>query len=267
MLKNRLILVEGLPCSGKSTAAKYLAEHFEMTAVDEGTCNHPADYEFHAFLDEKAVNAFPEAERRMILEVSVSLMNGHLVPLAAFQETPLFTRLLQYKIYDFLPWETEKPLMLGKWRSFVSLIGDKRYVFNCVFLQNPMCETMMRFNMTQTESAAYISEIAEIIRPLDPVVVYLRNSHIADSIRAALPERGEEWRKAVVDYHCSGAYGRAHALSGFDGYIAALEERQRRELAVLAELNIPYLIADDPQADWGAAYSFLTERLAALSAD
>lgn len=266
-MQHRLILTEGLPCSGKSTAAAFIAKQFGMTAVDEGTGDHPADYEFHAFLDEAALAGFSGAERRQILKAAEPRMNGYLVPLAAFRETPLFARLLPFKIYDFLPWETEKPLMLDKWRRFVSGIGTRRYVFNCVFLQNPMCETMMRFNQTPAESAAYIGEIAEIISPLNPVVVYLRNSRIADSIRAALPERGEEWRNAVTDYHCNGGYGKAHGLTGFDGYIAALEERQSRELAILEKLDIPHLYLFDPQEDWDAAYRTLTERLTAMSAD
>ena len=52
-MKHRLIIVEGLPCSGKSTAARFLAEQCGMTFVDEGTGAHPADYENHAFLTKK----------------------------------------------------------------------------------------------------------------------------------------------------------------------------------------------------------------------
>ncbi|CCY19212.1 putative uncharacterized protein [Eubacterium sp. CAG:786] len=57
-----------------------------------------------------------------------------------------------------------------------------------------------------------------------------------------------------MDYHCNGGYGKAHGLSGYDGYISALEERQRRELEFLPQLPVNYLILDDPQRDWNAAY-------------
>ena len=127
-------------------------------------------------------------------------------------------------------------------------------MLNCVFLQNPMCETMMRFGMTEAESAGYIREIADIIRPLEPFVVYLKIAEIQPRIQAALPERGEEWLNAVVDYHCGGGYGKALGLTGMEGYISALEERQRRELRILESLGVPHVIVEDPFRDWQKAY-------------
>ena len=55
-MANRLYIIEGLPCSGKSTTSAFVAEILKqkhnVCYVDEGSGNHPADYEFHAFLDE-----------------------------------------------------------------------------------------------------------------------------------------------------------------------------------------------------------------------
>jgi len=238
----KLIIVEGLPCSGKSTAAKFIAEKLGFTAVDEGTCAHPADFEFHAFLKSDELGSFSQEEQNIINKVAQHFSDGIIVPLGSF-EGELFNRLLQHKVYDFLPWETEKPVMLEKWRSFAKTAG-KGYVFNCVFLQNPMCETMMRFGFDEDASAAYINEIYSIIKPLSPVIAYLKTDSIAENIRAALSERGEEWLNAVIDYHCSGEYGKANGLSGFEGYISALEERQRREIRILEKLNIPHIIVD-----------------------
>ena len=51
-MRHRLILVEGPPCSGKSTVSARIAAALADTArvrfVDEGTGNHPADWEYHA---------------------------------------------------------------------------------------------------------------------------------------------------------------------------------------------------------------------------
>ena len=260
----KLIIVEGLPCSGKSTVSKHIADVLGMEFTDEGSGDHPADYEFHAFLSENELAEFQPDEQELILAAAKKRCGGYIVPIGSFCGD-LFDRLLTHKIYDFLPWETEKPLMLDKWRSFTeSAASSAGHVFNCVFLQNPMCETMMRFGFNSSVSEGYIREIYDIIRPLKPFVVYLKTDNIAAEVKRAVPERGEEWLNGVIDYHCGGEYGKSLMLSGFEGYVSALEERQRRELAILGHLGIDSIVIENFKNDSQKAYD---EILAALSAE
>jgi len=238
-MKNKLFIIEGLPCSGKSTTSAYVAELLReignVCFVDEGTGNHPADYEFHAL-----VPAGVQGDERTI--VSLSQYSGE-----------EFERFLQYKIYDFLPWETEMPVMLDKWRCFTEEAeDDTTYVFNCVLLQNPMCETMMRFGFSEKESLNFIERIAEIVLPLNPAVIYLKNDDISESVKKAAVTRNG-WLDAVIDYHINGAYGKSIGASGFDGYISCLKERQERELRILKKLPLKSLVLDNPQRDWQTA--------------
>ena len=239
MMNHRLYIIEGLPCSGKSTISAYVAEllkqHGSVCFVDEGAGDHPADYEFHAL----APAGMLSEESRI---VSLKDYSGEILE-----------RLLQYKIYDFLPWETEKPLMLEKWRQFVRTAEENTiYVFNCVLLQNPMCETMMRFGFNQEESRQYIAQIAEIIRPMNPVVIYLKNDDNADSVRKSSAER-PGWLDSVIDYHAQGVYGKSIGAEGFDGYISCLAERQKRELRILSTLPVESLVLENLQRAWRAA--------------
>lgn len=249
----RLYITEGLPCSGKSTTARYISGLTGGRLYDENCGCHPADYEFSAFIPEDS-GEFSGEELRQLEKGAEHVPGGIVVPLNTLSGE-LFDRALKFKLYDFLDWETEYPVMLHKWRSFAQSAGDGVNVFNCVLLQNPMCETMMRFNFPQERSLEYISAICREIQPLEPVVVYLKSARIRENILSALPERGEDWLNGVTDYHCGGGYGKAHGLSGFDGYISALEERQRRELEILKALPVKSLILDEPQQDWNAAYS------------
>lgn len=246
-MKHRLFIIEGLPCSGKSTISAFVAEHLNshtaVCFVDEGTGDHPADYEFHAL-----------APAGLLSEQT------QIVPLAQFSGE-MFDKLLPYKIYDFLPWETEQPLMLDKWRRFLQHTApDTTYVFNCVLLQNPMCETMMRFGFSEAVSLSHIQQICQIIAPLNPVVIYLKNSEIAKAVQKAAPER-PGWLDAVIDYHTNGAYGKGISATGLEGYIRCLQDRQERELRILPQLPVASIVLEDPQRDWNSAYEAIRRYL------
>lgn len=68
---NRLIIVEGLPCSGKSTTAKHIAESIKAHFYDEGCGDHPADHEFHAFIKSAELSSFSSEEQALIKQKSV----------------------------------------------------------------------------------------------------------------------------------------------------------------------------------------------------
>lgn len=249
-MEKRLFIIEGLPCSGKSTTSSFvaslLAQKGKICFVDEGTGNHPADYEFHALAPAGFVSGKEEI-------ASLSQFSGE-----------MFDKLLQYKIYDFLPWEIEMPLMLDKWREFVLTSNESiAYIFNCVLLQNPMCETMMRFGFSENESEKYINEIAKIIKPMNPVVVYLKNTDIAASIEQTAKER-PGWLENVINYHVNGSYGKQIGAEGFDGYIRCLKERQERELRILDNLPLKKLIVNNPQTDWNSAQETIKTYLMTL---
>lgn len=268
-MKNRIFIVEGLPCTGKSTTSKYIADLLKQKGyaarwVDEGTGHHPADYEFHSFMTEEEINRMSEQEQADIFKAAKQQEGGFIIPLEQLQGE-LLEKVSAYKIYDKLPWERENKVMIKGWRDFIHQISKEEiYVFNSCLLQNPMCETMVRFNLPYGLSKGYIKHLFYEIRELNPIVIYLSQTQAADRIASVAEERGAEWLRMVIDYHVNGLYGRAHHLQGFEGYITCLEERQKREINILAELDTPHMIIEDPYTDWERTYGKLADYIERL---
>lgn len=265
-MKHKLFIVEGLPCAGKSTTSKFIADLLKgrghnVKWVDEGTGFHPADYEFHSYLTEEDLEQFSVKDKNELIKSSVKENEGYIVELNKFHGE-LFEKVLQYKIYDFLPWEKENKIMIDGWQKFINTAEkDTIYVFNCCFLQNPMCETMMRFGFDYEISRQYISSIWQIIKELNPIIIYLSEYNISEKIKTHSDERGREWLNSVIDYHLNGIYGKSLMMDGYDGYISCLEERQRRELKILLDINCEHLLLHNASDDWNNAYRIIGEYL------
>ena len=110
-MKNKLIIVEGLPSTGKSTTAKYVATELNFNFFDESDDNHPADYIFSAYITNNQLNKFTTKEQNLIISKSLKKNDGYIGPLKEFKGD-LFEKLVQYKIYDYLPWNIEKNYLL-----------------------------------------------------------------------------------------------------------------------------------------------------------
>lgn len=257
-MENKLIIVEGLPCIGKSTTSKHISEFLKQSRkktiyVDEGTGNHPADYEFHAYISEKNMTSLQTDLQEKIKNYAEKALDGFIFPLK--QAGDDFEKLISYKIYDFLPWEDEMLVMLNGWKQFMET-RDKEttYIFNCCALQNAMCETMIRFNFSMEKSRDYISRIFKVVEEMNTLVIYLQCDDVEERIRNISKERDAQWFESVVDYHCNGDYGKSRNLKGFSGYIKCLEDRQKRELEILNTLSVDKLVIKTPYDDWDAAY-------------
>lgn len=153
-------------------------------------------------------------------------------------------------------------MMLDRWKCFArkAIQEDTIYVFNCVFLQNPMCETMMRFNLPKEQIFEYLEQINTIISSLEPMIVYLENDDVEKQIQETAKER-EGWLDAVVDYHVNGGYGKSISACGFDGYISCLKERQKRELEYLEKSKVRRIIIKNAHRNWKQAYKMIADSL------
>jgi hypothetical protein len=110
---------------------------------------------------------------------------------------------------------------------------------------------LARHNANPQEARQHIEKIAEIIRELNPLVIYLSPTNVRAALEHVRGERPKEWVDFVIWYLTGQAYGEAHHLDGYEGVIQFYETRQQLELEILKGLSIPFLILAHAGTDWG----------------
>jgi hypothetical protein len=265
MAKTKLLLVEGLPGSGKTTTAVFMVEWLQRHGVEtavvlEGNLDHPADFESVACLDaaELAVLKAQFPDYLDFLERQV-LVDGddYFFRYRALQQTipslpeALITALAHYEIYE-LPADKFRRLLLRRWQRFAdsAAAGAVTYIFECCFLQNPLTMMLGRHDEPVAAAQAFVLELAASVQALQPRWLYLETSDVRTSLTQIAQSRPQEWLDFVIAYHTQQGHGKTQGWQGFDGLVNFYEMRQAIELDLLPQLPFPSLLV--PHTNWEA---------------
>jgi hypothetical protein len=274
-MSTKLILVEGIPGSGKTTAAQliqaWLAGRGSPTKLYlEGNWDHPADFESVACLDEAQFAALlaqfpadqPVLERHAVVKGEQRFFSYRKMEQEAGASVPaeLIQALARYEIYE-LPLARHLHLLLERWQEFAgqAVVGQDIYIFECCFLQNPLTMLLGRNNAPLEMAQEHILKLAEIIRPLDPLLIYLDPGNVDETLRRVARTRPPEWLDFVIEYHTQQGHGKAQGWQGFDGTVRFYEMRHAIELDLLPRLPWPAgrVIHTSWEQDWREIRSFL----------
>jgi len=275
MTDAKLILVEGIPGSGKTSVARFVCDWLESHGQCprlflEGDWQHPADFESVACLDDAEY-----ADLRAQFPVQAGFLAQHarqengewffsyrqMQHEHSEQPAAFFESLARFEIYN-LPAEKHQRLLLQNWRTFVAdaLEQDVVYVFECCFLQNPVTTLFAYHNLPAEAVRQHVLALADIVRPLAPKLIYLARRDVGATLEAVCRERPAVWADFVTWYLTGQDYGKARGLSGFDGVIAFYGMRQAFELDVLPALPLSALVIADT-GDWDIRYANLASFL------
>lgn len=257
MNSRKLYIVEGIPGSGKTTTAKWLAQVLRGKGVDanlflEGNIEHPADFESVACLRKEQMIEVGK-EFPFLYPFVVQKQKWFFIPYAPFnEENPeLYKALQKYDVYE-LSVEDFCEVTLMKWREFAEKAQseDKVYVLECCFLQNPITFLLAKHDVPKEYIFKHIEKLAEIIANLNPVILYFEQDNIKESIDRVRKERSPEWFEFVIWYYTGQSYGKTHGLKGETGVIQFLENRKELEKEILSLLSIESLILNNSQYNW-----------------
>ncbi|MDF2544379.1 MAG: hypothetical protein K0S47_4097 [Herbinix sp.] len=269
----QLILVEGIPGSGKTTLTKKLAEYLATQGTvryyQEGD-SHPADLGWCACIPEqdyeKIITDYPLYEAR--LREHGYLEEGYrIIPYTTFPvEDEDFYRLMEsYEVYDNrVDITTFIRLHRKKWMRFgeEAARSNDYVIFECAYLQNHINELLLFHCMKEEAIREHLLDLITTVRNLNPVLIYLRQPNTKETIGRVSASRVDDhgvkvWMNRVIPYIEQSPYGKEHSLQGFDGMVAYFDSRKKVELAMLEVLPIQSYCIDNPDYEWDRVWGEL----------
>jgi hypothetical protein len=276
-MKSRLIIIEGIPGSGKSSTAQYVAEYLQSRGIQselfsEGNLDHPADCESMAYFTPQQFEEFVRANVTFesIIRAEATVHEQHVLlsygKLRANPDIPieLINHISKFEVYE-LPSEKYCEILLKRWNEFAEYQQNKNgvVIFECCLLQNTICKLLVQHNEEHGYILNYLNDLCRSIEKLDPILVYLNPLNISETINKVRIERSSAWLDFAVWYHTQQEYGRTLGFVGIDGYVEVLELRRSLELEILWHLPIHVIRIDDPQKDWIESHHKIQESIQA----
>jgi hypothetical protein len=227
MRETHLILVEGLPGSGKSTAAAWIAERLRA--------------------ENREVRLFMESEPGHPLNVG-----GDSHPAGDTPGGEFFRR--------YTP-ESDIQESLEKWQRFAAAAVEDPAIFvlDSYPFQNS-ARVLLQLDAGRDPIRRYAGQVEALVMPLHPFLVYFSRRDPEDAMRQfknISTQRGEAWTNYVVDLVLDCPYAANQQLKGFEGVMTFMKDYYGLILDLLGESQFPRLVLDDCADDWRGCYQRL----------
>ncbi len=164
-----------------------------------------------------------------------------------------------------VPWSKMPPAELAqssiaKWRAYVdsSQIIDRISIVDGQLFHGNLTSLLLLGAETELISA-YCRDVVAVIKPLCPLLIYLRQDDVDSAIRAISMRRGEKWVNYQVDWKLESPYARTRGLVGLDGLIVLYREYRALTDQLFAALNIPKISIETSPHEW-AKYDDIIDR-------
>ncbi|MGO4106351.1 hypothetical protein [Paenibacillus sp. YAF4_2] len=251
----KLILVEGLCGTGKSTLAERLNGYLAKKDIsshfyDEGAVRHPTSLNGHAFFREVEYKELLERYPIAADEISSRVINDESYYLIPYRESmapfngmeALYSELKSHE----LCW-TPSPvatlteftyLIQGQWSRFANLAStsDEVYVLEAVFFQHQIHDLLRHYQVDDYQIEQHIKGIADQIAAMNPVLIYLAQPSVREQ---------QIWISSIRSKH--------HYAT--EQSIRFMEYRKKIELRLIDLLPFATYLIENENRDWEEVFS------------
>lgn len=190
MLNTKLIFIEGISGSGKSTITGFISDLLTQYNIDHNAYfeweeNHPICVEDDVWLNEDKKSS-----------------------------------LYRYRELNYKKW-------LEHITDLVN--SDKISIFDSSLMQTPLNAFILLLNENFKTIRDFYKILYKMFHVCSPYLIYLRQNDVYSTISRVYSSRPKEWGDFVIKYICKSPYGKEKCLRGFDGMVKYFSERQAIE--------------------------------------
>lgn len=267
MNSTKLIIIEGIPGSGKTMTSQAVKELLEQKGIEcrlyqEGNLDHPADFESVACLNPEQWVGLKEkyyGYKELLNSNAVTKGNDTFVNYRKLQNEygatiseELVNDLSSFDVCDGLSSNDYLRLTKDRWETFAKNAedNDEVIILECCFIQNPLVILLGKHNLNRNIIMEHIFYNEETIKRLNPYIVYLYQDSVKETIERVSKVRDKAWIEFVINYLTNGEYCKENNLKALDGTIKFFEERRELELEIFEKLKLNKILVDNSEYNY-----------------
>ena len=221
MINTKLILVDGITGSGKSTTSHYILRQLEKNGIKAKW--HPEvenDHPFH-----------------------VRIEGGDKITEAEWLDR--FFDIYPKKLAKFAK-EAEK--------------DDTVHIVECFIFQDVLAGPLM-CDCERSRIDRFYVQYMKIMKKLNPAVVHFYQKDVREAIRLNFERRGDDWKSSIISRDEKGLFYKNRNLTGEEGFTKYFEEMSDYALKLFDGLDCAKIKIENSSQDWPEYRKRITEFL------